>query len=308
MVTKSSVPTRSAETGLDTPLEYTQHQKKIADDLNRRIAAHQAKIAKRRMMLTATASGGPTPLSLIAQGDSWFDYPLPILAPSDVIAHLLSMPLSPTILSLAHYGEAAEDMLGLRKLRMLKEQLEDVEHNGAFDAILFSGGGNDLVGDQFRLWINDSTTVAGDAAKALREDRTADILGVVQAAYEDLAAMRDKIAAEQHRSIPIFVHAYDYAIPSGIGVCGVGPWIKPGLDDHGWDPEVGQRIVRSLLVEFNERLTSFAANTADFVVVPTQGTLSASQWANELHPTPDGFAAITAKFVTALRDRFPSRI
>jgi hypothetical protein len=293
---------------MDTTLEYKLHQEKIADDLNRRIAAHQAKIAQRRMMLTATASGGPNSLNLIAQGDSWFDYPLPLLAPSDVIAHLRSMPLSPTILSLAHHGEAAEDMLGVRKLKMLKEQLEDVAHNGAFDAILFSGGGNDLVGDQFRLWINDSATVDGDSAQALRDNRAADILGVVQAAYEDLVAMRDKIATQENRSIPIFVHSYDFAIPSGIGVCGAGPWIKPGLDDRGWSQDDGPSIVKALLLEFDELLNSMAAHAADFIVVPTQGTLSAGQWANELHPTPEGFAAITAKFVTALRDHFPGRI
>ena len=40
----------------------------------------------------------------------------------------------------------------------------------------------------------------------------------------------------------------------------------------------------------------------------TPGTLTDQQWANELHPTPDGFAAIAAKFVDALRLRFPARI
>jgi hypothetical protein len=40
--------------------------------------------------------------------------------------------------------------------------------NGKFDAILFSGGGNDLVGDQFRLWLNDADAPRNGGAKVKR--------------------------------------------------------------------------------------------------------------------------------------------
>ncbi|WP_088952682.1 hypothetical protein [Variovorax sp. HW608] len=74
-------------------------------------------------------------LNLLAQGDSWFDYPLPILDPSDVIAHLQHIPARvPLVLSLAHHGEAMEDMLGVAKLHELVIQLQDPA-SGPFDAI-----------------------------------------------------------------------------------------------------------------------------------------------------------------------------
>lgn len=38
------------------------------------------------------------------------------------------------------------------------------------------------------------------------------------------------------------------------------------------------------------------------------GTLSPTDWANELHPYSEGFQAIAAKFVDALRFHFPGRI
>ena len=69
------------------------------------------------------------------------------------------------------------------------------------------------------------------------------------------------------------------------------------------------RLARILFGQFDSLLEGFAAVLANnFVHVKTQGTLSDGQWANELHPNPGGFAAITAQFVHALRGRFPNRI
>ena len=48
----------------------------------------------------------------------------------------------------------------------------------------------------------------------------------------------------------------------------------------------------------------------NLVYVRTQETLSPgpAQWGNELHPTPNGFAAIAAKFTQAPRRALPNRI
>jgi len=46
----------------------------------------------------------------------------------------------------------------------------------------------------------------------------------------------------------------------------------------------------------------------NFSVVDTQGVLSPADWANELHPYPNGFMKIADRFVTALRVKFPGRI
>ncbi|MES2074571.1 MAG: SGNH/GDSL hydrolase family protein [Pseudomonadota bacterium] len=297
-----------ATTAAAAPNAYTQQKEAIQLELDRRVAAHRARFERSAMMQSATHQLGTAPLNLIAQGDSWFDYPLPIFAPSDVIANLKAMPLSPIILSLAHYGEAAEDMLGVTKLHRLLAQLNAGDDGSRYDAILFSGGGNDLAGDQFRLWLADAAVVHKDPAQGLQSARVDAVLGIVKAAYQDLILARDKVAQAQHRSIPIFVHSYDHAIPSGVGVCTVGPWLKPGLDDRGWDKETGRGIVKQLLGRFADLLTELQGQHADFIHVATQGTLTAGQWANELHPTPDGFAAISAKFVAALRGRFPHRI
>lgn len=288
--------------------EYALHKAAINDEINRRIAEHKAFATRRRSMFATTLTEGPEPLNILAQGDSWFDYPLPALSHSDVIAHLKAAPKSPTILSLAHHGEAAEDMLGVQKLHRLIEQLDTGPGEAPYDAVLFSGGGNDIAGDQFRIWLSESAAVGANPAHGLRQQRVDGILAVVRAAYEDLIAARDKISQKQHRSIPIFAHSYDFAIPTGKGVCGAGPWLKPGLDDRGWAQQNGAPIVKALLEQFAKLLDALQASAPDFHHVKTQGMLNPNQWANELHPTPDGFSAISACFVFELRKVFPNRI
>jgi hypothetical protein len=290
--------------------EYALQKASIKQELDRRIQEHKASVERRRAMFATTRSfASPSPsLNLLAQGDSWLDYPLPPLSHSDIIAHLKAMPRSPLILSLAHHGEAAEDMLGAQKLHRLIEQLDTGADELPYDGVIFSGGGNDLAGEQFRLWLNDAADVAANPAKGLRQERVDGLLAVVRGAYEDLISACAKVGKKQGRAIPIFAHSYDFALPSGIGVCGAGPWLKPGLDDRGWGASAGGEIVKTLLQQFASTLDDLQARPGDFHHVRTQGVLTANQWANELHPTPGGFAAITAQFVFELRKVFPDRI
>ena len=285
---------------------YRDMRAEIQTEKDRRIREHRAKIEQRARMAVTLAAGVKPALNLLGQGDSWFDYPLPIPFPSDVLTHLKNLPsMSPEVLSLAHYGEAAEAMLGVRKLHEFIDQLRHPA-NGNWDGILFSGGGNDLAGDQFRLWLAEAESRGNNSENGLNQDRVNSILGVVAAAYQDLFAARDSF----DRSIPIFGHSYDFAIPSGIGVACAGPWLKPSLEDRGWTaPSAARAIVKNLLIQFDAMLQTFAGVPANnFILVKTQGTLPDAEWANELHPNPDGFAAITVKFVEALRTRFPGRI
>ena len=280
--------------------EIVTIKRAIALTLDRRTTAHRQ------------AAAGLTPgsgrLNLLMEGDSWFDYPLtggnPLL-PSGVIAQLPALLApAPLILPLAHFGDTATSMLGVDQRRRLVAALTDTGH-GAFDAMLFSGGGNDIAGEQFRLWLHDAGTGGGAINLAALDH----VLGVVMAAYEDLVALRDK-----HRAnLPIFLHAYDFALPTGNGVCGIGPWLRPSLEDRGWmapgDPASnGASIVKDMLTRFRDRLAVFAAaHQEDVVLVKTQGLLAEHEWANELHPTPGGFRKVSKAFADALVARFPDR-
>jgi hypothetical protein len=90
----------------------------------------------------------------------------------------------------------------------------------------------------------------------------------------------------------------------------LGPWLKPSLDLRGWtDLAAGTEVVKVVLQAFDELLAQLEQQHNNVVYVRTQGTLSAaSDWANELHPTEQGFNKIAAVFLQALRQRFPGRI
>jgi hypothetical protein len=283
-------------------LNIQARQASIATERQTRIAAHKLNVTARGLRqqdLTARVAG--TPLNMFAEGDSWFDYPLS----RDTIGWVRSDGTpEPEILSLAHYGDIASQMLGVAQRQRIIENLQDPD-NGAFDALLFSGGGNDIAGDQFVLWITQYVAGA-NPAYAVDAQRLADILGVVKAAYIDLIEIRDSVAP----NCVIFVHAYDFAQPSGQGVCGLGPWLKPSLDFRGWtDPVSAAAIVKDVLLSLDKLLVQLEQQYHNVVYVRTQGTLTpATDWANELHPTEPGFNKIAQVFLRALRTRFPGRI
>lgn len=279
-------------------------RQQIEQERRDRIAQHKQAIAARKLL--APAPGAAAPLNLFADGDSWFDYPLPLTGPNDTIRSIGNHGHpQPAILNLAHYGDEARDDLGVAQRERIIANLTDSE-NGAFDAILFSGGGNDTVGNQFCLWINDYSP-GMTPSQGINGPRLDAVFGVVRSAYEDLISIRDKVA----RQCPVFIHAYDFAIPSGQGVCDnlIGPWLKPSLDFRGWkDQPTATQVVKEFLLQFRNMLAQIAAAHNDVILVATQGTLAANEWANELHPTPDGFDKIGARFLAALRQQFPGRI
>jgi len=242
------------------------------------------------------------PLNLYADGDSWFEYPLS----KEIIGWLRAdgHP-TPAINNQAHHGDSAVERLGVAKRQRLIDNLNAPNH-GIYDALLFSAGGNDIAGDSFVLWI--LRYVRGlDPAHGIDRQRLAGELAVIKGAYEDLITIRDGYDP----NCTVFLHGYDWALPSGIRVCpGIGPWLKPSLDFQGWtDPTLARGVVKEVLLAFDKMLAQVAHDHGNVIYVHTQGTLqAASDWANELHPTGVGFQKITAKVLAAMRTKFPGRI
>jgi len=239
-------------------------------------------------------------LILLAQGDSWFDYPLTgnglPLVDTDVVAQLRRIgPMPPIILNLAHHGDAAVDEMSLPKQERMIAALRDPSNwiNGKPDAILFSAGGNDIAGDQFCIFLDFNN----GRTPGLNADRFNKALGMVEACYLDLFALRDRIAP----GVPIFAHCYDFPIPNGAHPACAGPWLKPSLDFCNWSTADGTAIIHEALIAFRNMLHRLAATPGNLLqVIDTQGTLSALDWANELHPFPAGFAKIAQLFSDAL--------
>ena len=291
-------------------------QASVDQEIVDRTQAHQERVARllsaQRTLAANGVTGPQMPLSLLAIGDSWFDYPLDGnsisgMGNTDVIAHLsVAGTIHPLILNLSHFGDSTTDEMGLTHQERMITALNDPGNWPAQtkkpDAILFSGGGNDIVGEQFCIFLD----YYRPGANGLNIERFQGKLQAVMASYRDLFVFRDRYAPD----VPIFAHTYDFAIPDGRHPPCAGPWLKPSLDFAGWTVAAdGAAIVRQALSEFQNALSSLAAvPTNNFALALTQGTLTADEWANELHPTSMGFADIAEKMLLALRTRFPGRI
>jgi hypothetical protein len=294
------------------PLRQELHDS-IQSELAERTKAHQARIAalkaKRSQMLAAKAAPPVEPLVLLAHGDSWFDYPLNgndiSLSSTDVIAQLgLMGAINPLIQNISHYGDATTEEMSVPKQQRLIQSLQDQANwsNGTGpDAILFSGGGNDIAGNQFCIFLD----FVGPNTNGLNPSRFEGVLDMVEASYNDLFAFRNKFAP----GVPIFGHNYDFPIPNGVHPICAGPWLKPSLDFAGWTTAQGTAILHQALIDFKTMLAGLEAVPENlFTLVDTQGVLAPADWANELHPHPDGFKKIASKFVDALQAHFPGRI
>jgi hypothetical protein len=289
-----------------------QLQESIKSEIAQRTQQHRAKMAiLRNRDVHLRANGGavpPKPLLLLAHGDSWFDYPLNgnalALHSTDIIAQLENMgAVHPVIMNLSHYGDSSSDEMALPKQQRLIACLQDATNwvNGKPDAILFSGGGNDIAGDKFCIFLDDASA----GGSGLDRQRFPRLLAMIEASYLDLFALRDKYAP----GVPIFGHCYDFAIPNGSHPACAGPWLLPSLTFGGWTADQGGAIVQQALIAFAATLRALAAAPANnFILVETQGTLASTDWANELHPYPAGFKKLAARFVGALGQRFSGHI
>ncbi len=249
-------------------------------------------------------SAARPPLRILAEGDSWFEYPLrgPLFGDAvDGVIYRLQRLLGYPIANMAHHGDEVRQMLGLRQRREIITRLSNPSVR--FDALLFSGGGNDLVGDQLCLLLRNAQ-VGVPPEETLHPERLRAALQCVEAGYRDLVDIRDRLSFET----AIFFQGYDFPPITGKGVCGTGPWLKPSLDFRLVPTGESQfRVVKALLSAFDAMLRRVAADSRDVTVVPTQGTLQPidADWQNEIHPSGSGFTKIAEKFKAALAARFP---
>ncbi len=252
---------------------------------------------------TAEDEGSFVPLQIFAEGDSWFEYPVPFFGGS--IVPRLERRLGVPILNLAKAGDEARYMLGVEERAILTEHLTNgCPAGGPGDVLLFSGGGNDIVGNPMALWVSNWNP-ALPPAELIQKTRFDAALALVRAAYEDLIVLRDRLSP----TTQLIFQGYDFAIPDGRGICGFGPWLKPTFDLCKFPTlAAGQAVVKAMLEQFAAMLTSLAGPKVTFI--NGQGTLApqTSSWHNELHPAKAGFERFADIFQQQLKVLFPDRV
>jgi lysophospholipase L1-like esterase len=269
----------------------------------RRARGPAAVPARIRRALGPAASAG----LLIAEGDSWFDYPF-----NDVL-RLLEDDHGYDIESVAHKGDCVEDMAySGGQFEEFARRLEKVLRIGQVpDAILLSGGGNDIAGTEFATLLNH----VASGLPPINQDIVRGVIEVrLRNAYAFLISGLTELAKQfLQRPIPILVHGYDYPIPDGRGFLGgffvlPGPWLQPGFQKKGYpDVTANAKVMRSLIDDFNGMLKSVSSvpQFQHVKYLDLRGTLATDStykrdWANELHPTARGFTTVAAAFAAVI--------
>lgn len=256
-------------------------------------------------LFSAAAKAHPGKYHIYAEGDSWFAYPREWIlfgADSNVI-QCLDDHDDLIILNRASSGDEAAAMLaGNQKLEMFKAL-----NAQKFDVLLFSGGGNDIVGAyDFDFLIREWDAAAFTNPKdCLHPDRVTRRLERIKDAYLEMVDLTREFS--KNRNIKIVTHVYDWALPSPKGASFLGglfqydggkSWMYPYLKAKGYYADaagkaLAPQVVKYLLSEFANRLREVQqANPDIFFVTETQGLLNENEWLNEIHPTPDGFQKV----------------
>jgi hypothetical protein len=243
---------------------------------------------------------------VIAEGDSWFDYPL-----HDVLK-LLEDLHGYDVESVAHMGDTVEDMAYSRgQLDELSRRIEKALRSGIRPkAILISGGGNDIAGEAFAYLLNHASAAgAGLNAEIVN--------GVIDSRLSDayltiLHATTLVCEGLLGEAVPIIIHGYDHAVPDGRGFMGgwsllPGPWLEPGFRRKGYAANARAPVVVELIDRFNAMLRDVTRRPElqHVQYLDLRGTLPSGAsykdwWANELHPTRKGFEAVAKKFAAMI--------
>lgn len=310
---KGAVPPASpAKVGAEREIREKEWRKELA----RRVREYKATMAimkkrgaqrpraKRGVELRGEELASFVPLQILAEGDSWFDYPIPFFGGG--IITRLEKRLGVPILNLAKAGDEVRYMLGVEERTLLMEHLsKGCPAGGPWDVLVFSGGGNDVVDNPMVLWIKDWDPAVPPALH-INQPRFDSAIALVRAGYEDLIALRDKLSPDTH----LVFHSYDFAIPDGRGVCGYGPWLKPTFDLRQFPTRAAaQEVVKAMLQQFAGMLASLA-NEPKVTFINGQGTLQprTSSWHNELHPSEAGFDKFADIFYREVKILYPYHV
>ena len=250
---------------------------------------------KRKSSTISFFSGNTT---IVSEGDSWFDY-----LPGTDIIDCLRNHHGYDIKNYAKAGDTLENMIyGIGydnnfqrttpSIRKVLKKVEKLKPN----IFLFSGGGNDIAGDEFASYLNHYNS----SLPILREEYIENMIHTVFKKYfEDLIKKISLVSPNTH----ILTHGYGHTIPTGKGVKFLffnfsGPWLRPALAMKGIFDPIEQRLaVEKMINEYNKMLSKLSDKHSQFHHLDLRTLLDPNNdWTNELHLKNSAYAKVSNLF------------
>lgn len=265
---------------------------------------------------------------ILAQGDSWFAFPLPVIgAPRNLVEAIATR--KPTVaIDLAIVGDTAENMAQGDRFAQFHAILAG---GGGEDpipvaAILLSAGGNDLI-DRIADLVG---TVTRGLKRTAREEAHRRVLqevtsGAATPIYEDVIAHLRTLLAEREGGpsarAPVILHGYAHVTPRDAPALRfpikVGPWIWKRLAPLGYTQPEQQEIAARVIDEFNRRLAGLrdeanGVHVLDFRALQAPGgplpvadpawLEPTAYWHDEIHLNADGWSCVASRTYDGLLD------
>ncbi|MDF1811145.1 MAG: SGNH/GDSL hydrolase family protein [Verrucomicrobiales bacterium] len=221
---------------------------------------------------------------IVSEGDSWFNHPY----------------LKVTVDCLYEYynirslGEAGDTLR--RMTQPATREYLDVISELRPVAFIFSGIGNDILGNLFQVLKKNDT---GELRENPRDHLSK---GYVEALRNGLHTYRS-VATELQRinpEMPMFVHGYDYALPGAGKRC---PWLKKPMDALLIPEQQQPDVVRIMIDELNRGLELLSRETPNLYYVDCRNA-APQPWDDEIHPSEAGYREVAQRFHHAIQSHF----
>lgn len=228
--------------------------------------------------------------TILAIGDSWFWYPFPGGSLASYLGPIVDSK-EHVILAKGMNGAEAFDYVEGKYKNTVKSSLKFF--GGSLSAVFISGGGNDFAGlNDLRPLLNLDCSAANSAAECFLSGGGG-FTKFLERLEDHYRTLIGRVYTYTSLDCKIIMHNYDYAIPDGRSVFGDRGWLRPALVSAKVPPHLYQECIRYLIDEFHKMLTRISeGDPKHLLVVDSRDTLLASDWANELHPTGNGFKKI----------------
>ncbi len=244
---------------------------------------------------------------VVSQGDSWFSYPH-----ERNVVDLLDDPVpgqgnpvesrSQRAWSLLRLERTADEILSVMSGGE-RAFLNDLLHRYEIDALLFSAGGNDLIGADLGALLERHVPGMA-AADCLVERRCSRRLRQVEDCYRELVDM----VLDDGADLKVLVNSYDAPLPSNeeaklLGGRSPGPWLSPAFAAKGYPAgsPLEREVPRLLLERFCGMLDRLSDEVPTrFHRVETRGAVG-GEWADEIHPNARGAKAVAQRFEQVLQ-------